>query len=600
MATGEAYGKWKLKRSPQTEQDFESFTPRIEDDGAAVVSEGGAYGTYVDLEGTARTEAELVTRYRSMAQQPECDLAVSDIVDEAIVDNPDETIVKLNLDKMPNGKLKRRVREAFDEVYLLLDFKNKAYEIFNDWYVDGRLYYHAIVDEANMTRGIQEMRSIDPRKIRKVRSIKKTPVRQGTNVTELSETKEEYYVFNDRGFAPQKGQGFASQDVTGSNTNGLKIHKDAIVLATSGLLDEGNKMVLSHLHKAIKPLNQLRVLEDASVIYRLARAPERRVFYIDVGSLPKMKAEQHLRDMMVKHKNRLVYDASTGAVRDDRKFMTMLEDFWLPRREGSRGTEITTLPGGQNLGEMDDVLYFQKRLYRSLNVPVSRLEPDQGFAIGRASEISRDEVKYQKFIRRLQLRFTMLFDRTLEKQLILKNDIKPEDWHEIRSQISYIFLTDNHFAELKEMEILKERFDMLGAIEPYIGRFVSEEWVRKRILRFDDEEIKAMDKQINAEPDPEPRGDDGIPLKDNDFVTKPGDSPGGDKDTDVKASANTTSSGAATLPKPNPKKEGLYDDDVFTPDLIIEDTDDPSDLDVALTNYLRDKTGEDMRDGPTK
>lgn len=595
------YG-WSFKRHPKEDQDLGSFAPRIEEDGAAVVSEGGAYGTYIDLDGSARSEAELVTRYRGMAAQPECDNAISDIVDEAIVDDQDEEIVSIVLDEIDSGKLRKSISDAWDDVVELLDFKSRAYEIFRNWYIDGRMYYHAIIDTKAPTKGIQELRYIDPRKIRKVRKVKKKPVRQGQNVVEISQSAEEYYIYNDRGFAPRKGGQYTGMDAAGSTTQGLKIHKDSIVLATSGLLDESNRLVLSHLHKAIKPLNQLRVLEDAAVIYRLSRAPERRIFYIDVGNLPKLKAEQHLRDMMAKHKNRLVYDATSGAIRDDRKFMTMLEDFWLPRRDG-KGTEITTLPGGANLGEMDDVLYFQKRLYRSLNVPISRLEPDQGFAIGRASEISRDEVKYQKFIRRLHLRFIQLFFKILEKQLRLKKVITgdAEEWRQIRNQIKFRFATDNHFAELKELEILKERLDMLSVIEPYIGRYFSHEHVRKKILRHTDEDIKMMDAQIAQEPDPVPRGDDGIPLDDNDYVQKPGENGASGDKPKVKGSANTNSTSQKSVSNPKPKAEELgYEDDLefLTPDTIVEeveDDDEPDELDRAMIDFFRQMTSDNER-----
>jgi len=444
---------FEIKRK-STDQDLGSFVNKSEDDGAVVVAEGGVYGQYVDLEQTAKNEGELVTRYRKMSMQPECENAIDDVVNESIVYEPDSHTVEINLDQVEvTDSIKNKIFEEFDTVKDLLDFERQSYEIFRHWYIDGRLYYHVIIDEQNVQNGIQELRYIDPRKIRKVREVQKKNKGQGPNRITLNQTKQEYYLFNDKGF---KGGPGVTNPAQGT-TNGLKIAKDSVLHCTSGLMDEANKMVLSHLHKAIKPLNQLRVLEDATVIYRISRAPERRIFYIDVGNLPKLKAEQYLRDMMAKHKNRLVYDATTGELRDDRKFMTMLEDYWLPRREGGKGTEITTLPAGQNLGEMDDVLYFQKKLYRALNVPVSRLEPEQGFAIGRASEISRDEIKFQKFIARLRLKFSRLFESALEKQLVLKGIITPDDWPAIRREMRFDYVTDSHFSELKQLEIFREK-----------------------------------------------------------------------------------------------------------------------------------------------
>lgn len=484
--------------------ELPSFVEKTEDDGAVNVSvSGGAYGTYVDLEGTAKTEAELVTKYRSMEQHHEVQKAIEDIVNEAIVVSDDNNVVELNLDSIEaSDNIKSLMQEEFQNVLKLLDFSNRGYDTFLRWYVDGRLNYHVIIDEKNVKQGIRELRYIDPRKIRKVRETAKK--KDQTTDTILKTTKNEYYIYNDKGFLKDN----KAATISDGSVRGVRIAKDAVVQCTSGILNETNALVLSHMHKAIKPLNQLKMLEDAAVIYRISRAPERRIFYIDVGNLPKTKAEQYLRDMMVKHKNRLVYDASSGEVRDDRKHMTMLEDFWLPRREGGRGTEITTLPGGQNLGEMDDVLYFQKNLYKALNVPVSRLEQDAGFSLGRASEISRDEVKFARFITRLRARFSILFDDILEKQLILKGVCTPEDWINIKNKIRYDFIKDNHFEELKQSEILRERLQTLRDLDDYVGTYYSKEWVRKNLLHMNDDDITDMEKQMADEQEDQPQEDE--------------------------------------------------------------------------------------------
>lgn len=488
---------FEIKR--KEEIDLKSFVEKDFDDGALTVNSGGVaggtYGTFLDIEGTAKTEAELITKYRQMEMHPEVSRAIDDIVNDAIVVSDDSKVVDINLDSTKlSDNIKKRVAEEFDEVLRLLDFSNRGYETFQRFYVDGRLKYHAIIDEKNPKLGIQELRYVDPRKLRKIREISKT---KDTNAdATLIQTKNEYYIFNDKTFATK-----SSAVSTTDTTKGIRIAKDSIIEVTSGVVNETNTLVLSHLNKAIKPLNQLRMLEDAAVIYRLARAPERRIFYIDVGNLPKLKAEQYLRDMMTKHKNRLVYDAATGDVRDDRKHMTMLEDFWMPRRNGEKGTEITTLPGGANLGEMDDVLYFQKNLYKALNVPITRMESETGFSLGRSNEISRDEVKFSKFIRRLRARFSMLFDEVLEKQLVLKNVMTIEEWKEIKDKIRYNFQEDNHFEELKEQEILTQRLQTLQAINDYVGVYYSKNWVRKNILQQTDEEIEEIDKQIQEEPD---------------------------------------------------------------------------------------------------
>jgi len=475
---------FEIKR--KEEQPLESFAPEIKDDGAVVVAAGGMYGTYIDLDGTARTEAELVSKYREISLEAEIERAIDDIVNEAIDTDSDE-VVQLNLDKVEYGDdVKNRIREEFDRVVELFNFQNESYEIFKRWYVDGRLYYHVIIDEKNPRAGIQEIRYLDPRKIRKVREVKKEP--KGPIV--VQKTKREYFVYSDRSFMAAPGNAGVAQD--NSSTGGLRIAVDSIIHVTSGLMDKNNQMVYSYLQKAIKPLNQLRTLEDATVIYRISRAPERRIFYIDVGNLPKVKAEQYLRDMMVRHKNRLVYDAVTGEVRDDRKYMTMLEDYWLPRREGNRGTEITTLPAGQNLGQMEDVEYFQMKLFRSLNVPVSRLNTETANVLGRASEISRDEVKFTKFVGRLRRRFSMLFLEALKKQLVLKGVCSEEDWSELQQQINFDFTKDNHFEEFKDNEVMQSRINLLNQMMPYIGRYYSDLWIRKNILRMDEKEIADM------------------------------------------------------------------------------------------------------------
>lgn len=475
------------------EKPLVSFSPTKDtDDGALVISAGGAYGTYVDLDGTVRSEADLVTKYREMALNPECDSAIDEIVNESIAID-EKNLVKIIVDDLKvSEQLKKIIREEFDTCLKIIEFNKYAYEIYRRWYIDGRLYYHVLIDDKNPKEGIKELRYIDPRKIRKVREVQKK--RAAQNTTEIAVTKvvNEYYIFNDKGF------NYGNKTV-GPNTTGLKISKDSIVHVVSGLTDNQGTMVLSYLHKAIKALNQLSTLEDALVIYRLARAPERRIWYIDVGNLPKMKAEQYVREIMVKHKNRLIYDAATGQVRDDRKFMTMLEDYWLPRREGGRGTEVTTLPGGQNLGQMDDVLYFQKKFLQTLNVPISRLNSDALFSIGRATEITRDELKFERFIARLRSRFSHLFIKMLEKQLILKGIVTVEDWQTLQGQISFDFAKDNYFAELKRAEILQNRISQTRDMQDMAGKYVSHDWIRKNVMLQSEEEIETQDAYINAE-----------------------------------------------------------------------------------------------------
>ena len=505
---------FEIKRK-QEDKELPSFAPKQDDDGALVVAEGGAYGTYVDLEGAIRTESELVNKYREMSMHPDIELALDDIINEAIVMDPKKEIVELNLDELKQtDKIKKLIQDEFENVKKLLEFNQNAYEIFRKWYVDGRLYYHVIIDEKNPREGIKELRYVDPRKIRKVKTQKKKKANSDTNVL-IPVTGDEFYVYSQKGF---------TKSPTGSQVTyndpamqGLKIALDSIVNVSSGLLNVNGDMVIGYLQKAIKPLNQLKAMEDSLVIYRISRAPERRIFYIDVGNLPKMKAEQYLRDVMTRFKNKVVYDSSSGEIRDDRKHMTMLEDFWLPRREGGKGTEITTLPGGQNLGQMDDVVYFQRKLYKSLNVPITRLDPEQAFNFGRATEITRDEVKFAKFITRLRGRFSEVFNRILEKQLILKGIITSEDWKEFKDSFKYEYCEDNHFAELRNTEILRDRISMLRDIDDYAGKYYSHEWIRKNVLYQSDDDMKELDKQIAAEAEnpqyAEPQvGPDGQPM----------------------------------------------------------------------------------------
>jgi hypothetical protein len=473
-------------------EQIPSFVPPTRDDGAVEIAPGGAYGTFVDLEGTAKSEAELTTRYREMSGQAEVDAAIDDIVNEAIVVDFRASPVEIDLEEIDKSKMpdriKKLVEKEFEEILLLLDFRSMCYEIFKRWYIDGRLYYHIMIDKTNPRLGIQELRYIDPRRIRKIREpVKRQSPGLINQKNPTVPAYEEYYLYNPGGLA---GAAY---------TQGIKIARDSICYVNSGLLDNRNRMTLSYLHKAIKPLNQLRMLEDAVVIYRLSRAPERRIFYIDVGNLPKIKAEQYMRDMMIRHKNRLVYDASTGEVRDDRKFMTMLEDFWLPRREGQRGTEITTLPGGQNLGQMEDVLYFKQKLYQALHVPPSRLQSDNTFNIGRASEITRDELKFAKFVQRLRHRFSHIFNNLLEIHLALKGVMTREEWNDVKNKIQYNFLSDNHFEELKNADVLTSRLTLLNQVDPYLGKYFSKHWVQKTVLRMTEEETEEMDKEIQEE-----------------------------------------------------------------------------------------------------
>ena len=476
-----------------------SFAEPQNDDGAITVGNalGGFYGTMLDMEGTAKTESELVTKYRGMALQPEISQAIDEVVNEAISIDSYDNVVEIVLDdaEMPD-KVKKRVIEEFDNILSLLDFSNTAYDLFSRFYVDGRLNFHIIIDEKDLKKGITELRYVDPRKIKLIREIDKTKKDQGSGVL-TKRVKNEYYLYSDTGFVNAS----AISSSVGGTSNTHRISKDSIARVTSGLMNESNSLVLGHLHPAIKPLNQLRMLEDATVIYTLTRAPERRIFYIDVGNLPKAKAEQYLRDMMVRHKNKLQYNSSTGEITDARKMMTMTEDFWFPRRGGERSTEVDTLAGGgaQALSTDENLQYFQRKLYKSLKVPVSRLEPETMATFGRTSEITRDELKFGKFIRRIRTRFSTLFDHILEKQLILKGIMGPEEFAEIRNQIRYDFMKDNYFEELKQAEIIRERMSTLRDVEDHVGTYYSRNWVVQNILQMSLEEFKEERRLIELE-----------------------------------------------------------------------------------------------------
>ena len=503
-----------------------SPVPPNNEDGVDHYLSTGFFGSYVDIEGVYRTEFDLLRRYREMSLHPEVDSAIEDIVNEAIVSDSDDSPVKIELSNLnASDGIKSKIREEFKTILDLLDFDKKCHEIYRNWYIDGRLYYHKVIDLKKPQEGIQELRYIDAMKMRYVRKTKKDKSNPNVLVRKNTEDPmdyvfpevEEYFMYTPKLQYPNQAAGGMN------DAKGVKIAKDAIAYCTSGLVDRNKGSTLSYLHKAIKSLNQLRMIEDSLVIYRLSRAPERRIFYIDVGNLPKQKAEQYLRDVMSRYRNKLVYDAGTGEIRDDKKFMSMLEDFWLPRREGGRGTEISTLPGGQNLGEITDIDYFKKKLYQSLNVPPSRMDGDSGFNLGRSSEILRDELKFTKFVGRLRKRFSNMFNDMLKTQLILKNIITPEDWESMEQHIQYDFLYDNHFSELKDSELLTERLNMVATAEPYVGKYFSQDYLRRKILRQTDEEILEQDQLIAKEiekgviPDPSIPVDPetGMPIDDS-------------------------------------------------------------------------------------
>jgi len=467
-----------------------SIVPARDDDGAGYVTAAGThYGQYINIDGDdSKDNYHLIMKYRGVAMHPEVDMAIEDITNESIAGGELEQSIDVNMDNLEQSdKIKKIIKEEFDNIYSMLNFNELGHDIFRRWYVDGRIFHHLVVNESNLKAGIQEIRPIDSAKMRKVKQVKKKKDPQtGVN---LIEKVDEYYIY---------------QEKPGQANSGVKLTLDSVSYCTSGLLDEGRKKVISYLHKALKPINQLRMMEDSLVIYRLARAPERRIFYIDVGNLPRGKAEQYMKDIMTRYRNKLVYDASSGEIKDDRKHMSMLEDFWLPRREGGRGTEISTLPGGENLGQIDDIVYFQKRLYRSLNVPISRLESENQFSLGRSTEVSRDELKFQKFIDRLRTRFAHLFYDILKKQLILKGVIAEEDWNGIKNDIVLDFVRDNHFTELKNAELLREKLQTLDQISNYVGEYFSKEWVQKNILQFSDEDIEKINKEMSGEQEEQP------------------------------------------------------------------------------------------------
>jgi len=492
---------FSVEDKDKTPPSVVSPVPQNNEDGSDYYIQSGFYGQYVDIEGVYKNEHDLIRRYREMANHPECDSAIEDVVNEAIVSDLYDSPVEIELSNLnASDKLKSIVRQEFKTIKEILDFDRKAHEIFRNWYIDGKLAYLKVIDQKKPEEGLQDIRYIDSLKIRYIRKEKKDKgdpyVKVNNRQNEenvVTPELEEYYIYT-----PAPNYPTTMMSSAGGN-KGIKIAKDAVTYCTSGLIDRNRGNVLSYMHKAIKALNQLRMIEDSLVIYRLSRAPERRIFYIDVGNLPKVKAEQYLKEVMNRYRNKLVYNAQTGEVRDDRKFMSMMEDFWLPRREGGRGTEITTLPGGQNLGELSDIEYFQKKLYRALNVPESRIASDGGFNLGRSSEILRDELKFTKFVGRLRKRFAQFFNDLLKTQLILKNVVTPEDWEKMREHIQYDFLYDNQFSELKESELMNERLATLATIEPYIGKYYSNDFVRRKILRQTDTEIIEIDEQIEQE-----------------------------------------------------------------------------------------------------
>ena len=493
----------------------QSFITPTPDDGASTVQAGGYFGTYVDLDATAKSESELITRYREASMYPDCSGAIDEIVSEAIAAVDDENPVDINLDEVDvDDKIKKIISLEFKNVMRLLEFNNKGFDIFRRWYVDGRIYYQKVIDIKSPKRGIIELRQIDPRKIKKVRDVQKEKLQNGV---EVIKSIEEFFVYNEKGL--QYNTNFTPQPSTPNQ--GIKIAVDSITYVPSGLLDLEKNIVLSYMHKAIKPVNQLKMMEDALVIYRLSRAPERRIFYIDVGNLPKIKAEQYMKDIMARYRNKIIYDSSTGEIRDDRKVMSMLEDFWLPRREGGRGTEISTLPGGENLGQIDDINYFQNKLYQALNVPLSRLQPQTGLNFGRVAEVTRDELKFAKFVSRLRKKFNDLFNDILKTQLVLKGIINVQDWEKLEENIQYQYAQDQYFQELKEAETMRNRIDLLNQISPYVGFYFSKKYVQRHVLRLSDEDIQDMLEEIQDEPVPTTMGPDGTPIPQPGAVMSP-------------------------------------------------------------------------------
>ena len=500
---------FKIEKDDEQNKGVVSPVPQSNEDSSDYYVSSGFYGQYVDIDGVFKSEFELIKRYREMALHPEVDSAIEDIINEAIVSDQNDSPVEIDLENLPaSAKLKELIREEFKKIKEVMDFDKKCHEIMRNWYIDGRVYYHKVIDIKSPEEGIKEVRYIDPLKIKLVRRLKSDPTLRGAikqvnanNPADIENPEiEEYYQYDPSATQSKNALGAIGQTPFATKQRPVKIAPDAITFCHSGLVDRNKQTILSYLHKSIKALNQLRMIEDSLVIYRLSRAPERRIFYIDVGNLPKIKAEQYLKEVMNRYRNKLVYDAATGEIRDDRKHMSMLEDFWLPRREGGRGTEITTLPGGQNLGELSDIEYFQKKLYRSLGVPESRIAGSgEGFNLGRSSEILRDEIKFTKFVGRMRKRFSSLFNDMLKTQLILKNIVTPEDWDTLSDHIQYDFVYDNHFAELKETELLNERLGVVAAVDPYVGKYFSLDYVRRKILKQKDEEVIEIDKQMKQE-----------------------------------------------------------------------------------------------------
>ena len=501
---------FEIKRKGD-EEKAPSFVAPINDDGAQVLevgqsgySIGGGYaqGTYLDMEGGVKSEQDLILRYRQMSLIPEVDMAIDDIVQEAISSNDLDAQVGINLDATKfSDSIKSKIRDEFSEVLRLLRFNQTSSDVFRKWYVDGRMYFHLLVEPSNPKKGVVGLRMIDPLQIKKVREVMKKKNAKGV---EVIDKVKEYYTYNQGGFERNQMVGQANQT--------LQISPDAIVYTTSGMMDANRRNIIGYMHKGLKSANQLKMMEDALVIYRISRAPERRIFYIDVGNLPKAKAEQYLADTMTRYKNKLVYNADTGEVRDDRKHMSMLEDFWLPRREGGRGTESTTLPGGQNLGEIEDIIYFQRKLFRSLNVPISRLETEAGFSLGRTTEISRDEVKFSRFVDRLRMKFSSMFYDILKTQLVLKGIIPIEEWELEKENIRFDYQKDSHFVEMKEAEILRERVASLRELDEFVGKYYSQQWVRKNVLRQSEEEIEMIDGQIEDEGNEDGEGEDSFDM----------------------------------------------------------------------------------------
>ena len=478
------------RKSSKEQEKLISIVPPISTDGSTIVTESGALGGYysmiMDLEGSVKNENDLIRRYRDAAMYPDCDSAIDEIINEAIVSDGEESIVELNLDKIDKSQLpdsiKKKLTEEFNNVLDLLDFPRCGTDIFRTWYVDGRLFYHMMFVEGKEKEGIKELRYIDPRKIKKVKDVKKERI----NGVDVIKEVREYYVYNDGG-------------ITSNTATGIPLSADSVVYAPSGIVDNTGTTAISYLHKAVKHVNMLKMMEDALVIYRITRAPERRIFYIDVGNLPKQKAEQYVTDIMNRYKNKISYDANTGEVRDDRKFMSMMEDFWMPRREGGKGTEITTLPGGQTLGQIEDVQFFQQKLYQALNVPLGRLQPQTGFSLGRTTEITREEVKFNKYITKLRSKFNKLFLDILKIQVVSKGIMKIEDWESIECRINFVYSKDNHFSELKDNEVMNTRLATLQQVDPMVGKYFSKEWVMKKVLRLSDDEIEEMQEQIENE-----------------------------------------------------------------------------------------------------